>query len=124
MLHCERQEEATMVAPVEARLLRIFIGNDDTHSDEIQGEQPLYEAIALKAREQGLDGLTVSRGIVGFGPSSRREKIVLRRSEDRPVVVEIVDSAARIDAFLPILSGIIGSGLAIVEDVKAVHFGP
>jgi uncharacterized protein len=112
-----------MVALIEARLLRIFIGNDDTHSDEIQGEQPLYEAIALKARELGLDGLTVSRGIVGFGPSSRREKIVLRRSEDRPIVIEIVDSAARIDAFLPILADVIGSGLAIVEAVKAVRFG-
>jgi len=113
-----------MVAPVEARLLRIFIGDDDTFSDEIQGEQPLYEVIALKARDQGLDGLTVSRGIVGFGPSSRRERIVLRRSEDRPIVIEIVDTAARIDAFLPILADVIDSGLAIVEAVKAVRFGP
>ncbi len=113
-----------MMALTEARLLRIFIGNDDTYSDDIHGEQPLYEAIALEARAQGMDGLTVSRGIVGFGPSSRREKIVLRRSEDLPVVIEIIDTAAKIDAFLPILAGMIGSGLSIVEEVKAFRYGP
>ncbi len=112
------------MALTEASLLRIFIGNDDTYADDTHGEQPLYEAIALKAREQGMDGLTVSRGIVGFGPSSRRERIVLRRSEDLPVVIEIVDTAAKIEAFLPMLSGMIGSGLAIVEQVKAFRYGP
>jgi hypothetical protein len=116
--------KAVMAAPARAMLLRIFIGNDDTYADDVHGEQPLYEAIALKAREQRMNGLTVSRGIVGFGPSSLREKIVLRRSEDRPVVIEIVDTEARIDAFLPTLAGMIGSGLAIVEEVKAFRYGP
>jgi len=113
-----------MVAPARATLLRIFIGNDDTYADHVHEEQPLYEAIALKAREQKMDGLTVSRGIVGFGPSSLREKILLRRSEDRPVVIEMVDTEAKINAFLPILAGMIGSGLAIVEEVKAFRYGP
>ena len=113
-----------MAAAAQATLLRIFIGNDDTYADDAHGELPLYEAIALKAREQGLNGLTVSRGIVGFGPSSPREKIVLRRSEDRPVMMEIVDTEAKINAFLPTLAGMIGSGLAIVEEVKAVRYGP
>jgi PII-like signaling protein len=113
-----------MMARIEAKLLRIFIGNDDTYADDVQEEQPLYEAIALKARERGIDGLTVTRGIVGFGPSSRREKIVLRRSEDLPVLIEIVDGAAKIEAFLSEITGMIGSGLATVETVAAVRFRP
>lgn len=108
----------------QATLLRIFIGDDDTYADDAHGEQPLYEAIAVKARERMMNGLTVSRGIVGFGPSSQREKILLRRSEDRPVVIEIVDTEAKIESFLPVLAGMIRSGLAVIEKVKAVRYGP
>jgi len=113
-----------MVAPTQATLLRIFIGEDETYADDTHQAQPLYEVIALTAREQGIAGLTVSRGIVGFGPASRREKILLRRSEDRPVVIEIVETEAKINAFLPVLDGMIGNGLAILEQVKAIRYGP
>jgi len=72
----------------KAALLRIFIGESDRF-----GQHPLYEAIVLKAREQGLAGATVLRGPMGFGHSSRLHTAkILRLSEDRPVVVEIIDS--------------------------------
>ncbi|HUN46850.1 MAG TPA: DUF190 domain-containing protein, partial [Stellaceae bacterium] len=77
-----------MPVPKNATLLRIFLGQDDRH-----GHQPLYEAIVLKAREQGLAGATVLRGPMGFGHSSMLHTTkVLRLSQDLPIVVEIVDS--------------------------------
>jgi len=112
-----------MASPIPATLLRIFIGADETYSDG-RGEQPLYEAIALKARERGMTGLTVTRGILGFGPASRREKILLRRSEDLPIVIEIVDTNEKITDLLALLDGMIGSGLAITERVDAFRYGP
>ena len=113
-----------MPSPTPATLLRIFVGADDTFAETERGEEPLYEAIALRARKQGMAGLTVSRGILGFGPASRRENILLRRSEDLPIVIEIVDSEEKIAGFLPLLDGMIGSGLAITEPINVVRYGP
>jgi PII-like signaling protein len=88
-----------MQIPREAVLLRIFIGEDDRH-----GLQPLYEAIVLKAREQHLAGATVLRGPMGFGhPSRLHTSEILRLSEDLPLVIEIIDSEEKVNAFLPLL---------------------
>jgi len=76
----------------KALLLRIFIGENDRF-----GQHPLYEAIVLKAREEGLAGATVLRGPMGFGHSSRLHTAkILRLSEDLPVVVEIVDTSRKL----------------------------
>lgn len=108
-----------MQVPRDAVLLRIFIGEDDRHQ-----HLPLYEAIVLKAREQHLAGATVLRGPMGFGHSSRLHTAkVLRLSEDLPMVVEIVDSEDRINAFLPLLDGMMGSGLVTIERVKVLLYG-
>jgi uncharacterized protein len=109
-----------MQVPRDAMLLRIFIGEDDRHE-----HLPLYEAIVLKAREQPLAGATVLRGPLGFGHSSRLHTAkVLRLSEDLPMVIEIVDSQERIEAFLPLLEGMMGGGLVTLEKVQVVHYGP
>jgi len=103
-----------MRIPEEATLLRVFIGE----SDRCDG-RPLYEAIVLKARELHLAGATVLRGIMGFGRSSRLHTAkVLRLSEDLPIVVELVDAAEKIEAFLPVVDGAIHEGLATVERVR------
>lgn len=108
-----------MQVPRDAVLLRIFIGEDDRHR-----HLPLYEAIVLKAREQHLAGATVLRGPMGFGHSSRLHTAkVLRLSEDLPMVVEIVDGEERINAFLPLLDGMMGSGLVTIEKVKVLQYG-
>ncbi len=102
----------------EGQLLRIFIGE----SDRWEG-QPLYEAIVEKAREEGLAGATVIRGIEGFGAHSRIHTArILRLSEDLPIVIEIVDRAERIDAILPVLDGMIDEGLVTVEPVRIVKY--
>lgn len=108
-----------MQIPRDAVLLRIFIGEDDRHE-----HLPLYEAIVLKAREHHLAGATVLRGPMGFGHSSRLHTAkVLRLSEDLPMVVELVDSEDRINAFLPLLDGMMGSGLVTIEKVKVLQYG-
>ncbi len=108
-----------MELPRDAALLRVFIGEDDEHK-----HLPLYEAIVLKAREQHLAGATVLRGPMGFGHSSRLQTAkVLRLSEDLPVVIEIVDSEDKINAFLPLLDGMMGSGLVTMEKVTVRRYG-
>jgi uncharacterized protein len=108
-----------MQIPRDAVLLRIFIGEDDK-----AGRQPLYEAIVLKARELHLAGATLLRGAMGFGRSSRLHTTkILRLSEDLPIVIEIVDAQEKIDAFLPELEKLIGSGLVTLEKVKVLRYG-
>jgi len=103
-----------MMLPSEGRLLRIFIGESDRHDG-----QPLYEWIVRRAREQGLAGATVLRGIEGFGAHSRLHTAkILRLSEDLPIVIEIVDTPEKIEAFLSIVDGAIDEGLATVETVQ------
>jgi PII-like signaling protein len=108
-----------MQVPRDAVLLRIFIGEDAK-----SGHLPLYEAVLLKAREMHLAGATVLRGPMGFGHSSQMHTTkVLRLSQDLPIVIEIVDSQEKIDAFLPVLNGMISSGLVTLEKVQVLQYG-
>lgn len=106
-----------MQIPKQAQLLRIFIGENDRDNG-----RPLYESIVLRAREMQIAGATVMRGAMGFGHSSRLHTTkILRLSEDLPLVIEIVDSEDKIDAFLPVLDAIMTSGLITLE--KVVQYG-
>lgn len=108
-----------MQIPSQAVLLRIFIGE----SDHFDGK-PLYEAIVMRARELHLAGATVLRGPMGFGKSSRlHTSKILRLSEDLPLLIEIVDSEDNINAFLPILDGMMSSGLITLEKVQVLQYG-
>jgi PII-like signaling protein len=108
-----------MQIPRDAVLLRIFIGESE-RSDH----RPLYEAIVLKARELQMGGATVLRGPMGFGKSSliHTDKI-LRLSMDLPLVIEIVDSEEKINAFLPVLDGMMDSGLVTLEKLQVLQYG-
>jgi PII-like signaling protein len=107
-----------MQIPQDALLLRIFIGESDRWQ-----HQPLYEAIVLKAREMHLAGATVLRGPMGFGKSSRLHTAkILRLSLDLPLIIEIVDSEEKINAFLPALDPMVGGGLVTLEKVTVVHY--
>jgi len=107
-----------MHLPTESLLLRIFIGE----SDRFEGH-PLYEVIVMKAREQGLAGATVIRSPMGFGATSRIHTAkILRLSDDLPMVIEIVDEEAKINAFLPLLDPMMGGGLVTLEKVRVIHY--
>jgi PII-like signaling protein len=107
-----------MQIPEEGQLLRIFIGE----SDKWEG-QPLYEAIILKAREMGIAGATMLRGMMGYGAASRIHTAkILRLSEDLPVVVEIVDSAEKIAALLLMIEEMVMGGLITLEDIRVIQY--
>jgi PII-like signaling protein len=108
-----------MQAPNDAVSLRIFLGENDRYDGK-----PLYEAIVLAARKVGLAGATVLRGPMGFGHSSRLHTAkILRLSADLPLLIEIVDSEEKINAFLPTLDAMMGSGLVTLEKVKVLRYG-
>ena len=95
----------------DGKLLRIFVGEDDRWDG-----RPLYEAIVLMLRREGLAGATVLRGVEGFGASSRiHTSRVLRLSEDLPIVIECVDRASRIEQVLPYLDEMITEGMVTIE---------
>lgn len=102
-----------MQIPQNGKLLRLYLGERNRH----QG-QPLYEWIVQEAKKTGLAGATVLRGTMGFGANSRiHTSKIMRLSEDLPIVIEIVDTAERLDTFLSHIDPVIGEGLAIVESV-------
>lgn len=108
-----------MQLPKDAMLLRIFTGEQKKC-----GHSPLYEAVVMKAREMHIAGATVLRGPLGYGHSSRVHTAkTIRLSVDLPVVVEIVDTKEKIDAFLPVLDGMIGTGLITLEKVQILQYG-
>lgn len=92
-------------------LLRILIGESDKHKGK-----PLCEWLVLRAREIGLAGATVIRGVMGFGANSRIHTAkILRLSADLPVVIEIVDTREKIERYLEAVEGNIKGGLATIE---------
>jgi uncharacterized protein len=102
-----------MMLPREGHLLRVFIGESDRH----QG-MPLFEWLVRQAREHGLAGATVLRGLEGFGANSRLHTAkILRLSSDLPIVIEIVDTIEKIESFLPVVDEAVREGLATLERV-------
>jgi uncharacterized protein len=86
-----------MVSDPNAKLLRIFIGENDKCS-----QQPLYEKLVFDARKFGLQGATVLRGIMGYGANNMKMHTakLFEISSDLPMVIEIVDSEEKVRAFL------------------------
>jgi PII-like signaling protein len=102
----------------EGRRVRVYIGESDTWHG-----RPLYEAIVLRAREDGLAGATVVRGLEGFGASSRVHTTrLLELSSDLPIVIEVIDEAAKIEPFLAVLDEMVTEGLITSEPVHVVRY--
>ena len=107
-----------MNVPSDGYLLRIFIGE----SDRWEG-LPLYEAIVRKAKQDGLAGATVLRGIMGYGANSRIHTAgILRLSEDLPIVIEIVDGREKIDRFVSEIDTMLGDGMVTLEKAQVLHY--
>jgi len=107
-----------MKIPVEGKLLRIFIGEQD----KWQGV-PLYEAIVNLARKELLAGATVLKGCMGFGCKSHMHTAkILRLSEDLPMIIEMIDSEEKIMAFLPHLDEMVSEGLITLERVHVIMY--
>ncbi|MCP4360132.1 MAG: DUF190 domain-containing protein [Chloroflexi bacterium] len=99
-------------------LVRIFIGE----MDKCEGK-PLYKQIVNEARQAGIAGATVLRGIMGYGANSKvKTTSILRLSEDLPLVVEIVDTEEKINDFLPTLDRLMDGGLITLEKVRILKY--
>jgi PII-like signaling protein len=102
----------------KATMLAVYIGE----SDHWHGK-PLYEAIVEKARELGLAGATVTRGIMGFGANSHiHTASILRLSEDLSVVVQIIDQNERIELLAEELTRMVTEGLVVSWEVNAKRY--
>jgi PII-like signaling protein len=98
--------------------LTVFVGEDDTWH-----HTPLYHEVVRRAREAGLAGATVLRGIEGYGASSRIHTTrLLSLSEDLPLVIVIVDQEERVRAFLPQLDELISEGMVILDEVEVLRY--
>jgi uncharacterized protein len=113
-------EVETMKLPEQGVLLRVFIGEADR---EPGSGRPLYEAIVRRAREAHLAGATVLKGPLGFGKHSRMHAAtLLELSSDLPILIEIVDSEEKVNAFLPIVDGLVTEGLVTLEAVRVLKY--
>jgi PII-like signaling protein len=102
----------------EGKLLRIFIGESDRH-----GRKPLYQAIVEMLREEGMAGATVLRGVEGFGANSHLHTArILRLSEDLPIVIEVADTAEKIETIMPKLDEMVTDGMVTLERVEVVTY--
>ena len=102
----------------DAQLLRIHVAEEDRYNG-----QPLYEAIVLKARDMGIAGATVYRGVLGYGASAQlHTSKVLRLSEDMPMIIELVDREEKINEILPVLDEMVSEGLVTLEKVRVIMY--
>jgi PII-like signaling protein len=105
---------------VTASRVRVYVGERDHHHG-----QPLYTAIVHAARKAGLAGATVFKGVEGYGSHSVVHAArIVDLSSDLPVVVELVDEAGKIEAFLPALTAMVDAGLVTLERIEVVFQAP
>ena len=101
---------------IDGILLRIFISENDAYKGSC-----LFELIVQKAREYGMAGATVFRGIMGFcGKNKIQTSTILRLSENMPIVIEIVDTKENINKFLPYLKEVVTDGLVTSEKANII----
>jgi PII-like signaling protein len=102
----------------EAKLLRIYIGEDDRWEGE-----PLHEAIVKKLRMMDIAGATVYRGMIGYGAQNRVHRPgFLGLSNDLPIMISIIDSEEKIRAVLPALDEMVDEGLIALSDVEIIKY--
>ncbi len=107
-----------MKLPADGKLLRIFIGEVDSWEGK-----PLYEAIVLLAKKEGMAGATALKGFMGFGCKSHLHTAkILRLSTDLPVIIEIVDTEEKIQKFLPLLDPMVKEGLITLEKANVILY--
>lgn len=107
-----------MRIPAKAKRLRIYTGEMDR-----LGTHSLSDAIVEEAARRGMAGATVLRGMSGYGANSRvKSDKILVLSQDLPIIIEIVDAAEKIDAFLPWLDESVKEGLVTLDDVEVIAY--
>ncbi|MDM8001953.1 MAG: DUF190 domain-containing protein [Bacteroidota bacterium] len=81
-------------------VLKVFASSTDR-----LGSQLLYEAVVYRAREAGISGATVYRGMMGYGLSSHiHTSKFWELTEKLPVVIELIDTEEKIKAFYELIA--------------------
>jgi PII-like signaling protein len=102
----------------KAKLMRVYVGENDKWNGK-----PLYEALVESLRAHDIAGVTVYRGILGYGANRRiRADSTLSLSHDRPIMLSVVDTEDRLRAFLPTLDGMVRQGLVVLSDVDIIKY--
>ena len=111
-------EKPALKSESKAKLMRIYIGENDKWNGK-----PLYEAIVGGLRAHDIAGVTVYRGILGYGANRRIHKdAALSLSHDRPILLSIVDTEEKLKAFMPILDEMVKQGLVVLSDVDVIKY--
>jgi PII-like signaling protein len=101
-----------------AKLMRIYVGENDKWHDK-----PLHEALLQALRANDIAGVTVYRGIMGYGANRRiHGDKTLSISHDRPMMLSIVDTEEKLRAFLPVLDDMIQQGMVVLSDVDIIKY--
>ncbi len=101
-----------------AKMMRILIGEQDRWQDK-----PLYEALVHALRANEIAGVTVYRGILGYGANRRMHKdSALKLSHDAPILLTVVDSEAKLRAFFPVLDQMVKQGVVALSDVEVIKY--
>ena len=102
----------------KAKLMEIYIGEDD----KWRGKN-LYDAIVESLRANDIAGVTVYRGISGYGAHRRFHKEKrLSLSSDLPIMLSVVDDESKIRAYLPVLEEMVQEGLVVLSDVDVIKY--
>ena len=113
-----RQEGPPLKREAKAKMMRIYIGENDKWNGK-----PLYEAIVSGLRAHDIAGVTVYRGILGYGANRRIHKdATLSLSHDRPIQLSVVDTEEKLQAFMPILDQMVQQGLVVLSDVDVIKY--
>ncbi len=118
--HGESLEGPALKREGKAKIMRIYIGENDKWNGK-----PLYEAIVSGLRSHDIAGVTVYRGILGYGANRRIHKdAALSLSHDRPILLSVVDAEEKIRAFMPVLDDMVQQGLVVLSDVDVIKYTP
>jgi PII-like signaling protein len=102
----------------KAKLMRIYIGENDKWHDK-----PLYKALIESMRANDIAGVTIYQGILGYGANRRIHKdSALHLSHDRPVMLSVVDTEEKLQAYFPILDEMVQQGLVVLSDVDIIKY--
>ncbi len=111
-------EKPALKSETKAKLMRIYVGENDKWNGK-----PLYEAIVGGLRAHDIAGVTVYRGILGYGANRRIHKdAALSLSHDRPILLSIVDTEEKLKGFMPILDEMVQQGLVVLSDVDVIKY--
>jgi uncharacterized protein len=119
----KKQEHAPAEKPVlkresKAKMMRIYVGENDKWNGK-----PLYEAIVNGLRSNDIAGVTVYRGILGYGANRRIHKdAALSLSHDRPILLSVVDTEEKLKAFMPVLEQMVLQGLVVLSDADVIKY--